>query len=263
MEVAQPLVSVLMTAYNRENYIGAAIESVLNSDYRFFELIIVDDCSKDNTVKLVEQYAQDNPQIKLYVNEKNLGDYPNRNKAASYANGKYIKYLDSDDVMYPHCLTVMIGAMEQFPEAGYGLSSIGDPFSPYPLCISPHQAYIEHFYGYGHFDRAPGSSIIKLEAFNAVGGFSGKRMIGDYELWMKMGMYYPLVKFQVDLYWARQHQSQESQSEYAKQYHALRKSVLSNAFNSKDCPLSVFEQEKILKKAFRKQFFNKILNKLH
>ena len=83
-----PLVSVLMTAYNREKYIAEAIESVLASTYTFFELIIVDDCSTDNTVLIAKSYQERDPRIKLFVNKQNLGDYPNRNVAASFASGE-------------------------------------------------------------------------------------------------------------------------------------------------------------------------------
>ncbi|MBN2662839.1 MAG: glycosyltransferase family 2 protein, partial [Bacteroidales bacterium] len=96
-----PFVSVLMTAYNREKYIAEAIESVIASTYQNWELIIVDDGSKDKTVEIAKQYEAKDPRIKVYINEKNLGDYPNRNKAASYAKGKYLKFVDADDLIYP------------------------------------------------------------------------------------------------------------------------------------------------------------------
>ncbi|HVG42676.1 MAG TPA: glycosyltransferase family A protein, partial [Chitinophagaceae bacterium] len=225
-ETAVPLVSVLMTAYNRENYIGDAIESALASTYKNLELLIVDDGSKDNTVSIAMNYAAKDPMVKVYVNEKNLGDYLNRNKAASYASGKYLKYLDSDDIMYPHCLEVMVSAMEKFPEAGLGLSAVSDPYKPYPVMLTPKEAYLEYFNGSSHFDRAPGSSIIKKEAFEKVGGFSGERMIGDYDLWLRLAREFPLVKLVPDLYWSRMHEGQEFQSSYAQeQYAALRKMV--------------------------------------
>lgn len=243
-----PLVSVLMTAYNREKYISAAIESVLNSTYTNLELIISDDCSADNTVNIAKAFSKKDARTQVFVNEQNLGDYPNRNKAASYAKGKYIKYLDSDDILYPHGLEVMVGAMEKFPSAGYGLSCSGDPKKPYPTCIEPHEAYMENFYGFKHFDRAPGSAIIKKDAFDKVGGFSGKRMIGDYELWFRLGRVYPLVKFPVDLYWSRQHPQQESGSGYATEYVQLRKQVLEEALGNPDCPLNGEEKKSVIKK---------------
>src|ERR1700753_1799917 len=112
--MTNPLVSVLMTAYNRAEYIGQAIESVLASTHANFELIIVDDGSKDDTLAAARSWAAKDNRIKVYLNEQNLGDYPNRNRAASYATGKYIKYLDSDDLLYPHCLQVMVHGMESY-----------------------------------------------------------------------------------------------------------------------------------------------------
>ena len=99
-----PTVSVLMTSYNHEQYIGAAIESVLASTFADFELIVVDDCSLDQTAALAHQYARTDRRIHVVTNDKNLGDYPNRNQAASYATGTYLKYLDADDLLYPHSL---------------------------------------------------------------------------------------------------------------------------------------------------------------
>jgi glycosyltransferase involved in cell wall biosynthesis len=251
-----PIISVLMTAYNQEKYISEAIESVLASTFKDFELIIVDDCSKDNTVEIARKYEELDSRIKVYINEDNLGDYPNRNKAASYAIGKYLKYLDSDDVIYPHSLTVMVNAMEQFPEAGFGLSAIGDVKFPYPKMINMKTAYLEHFGTYGHFDRAPGSAIISKKKFDMVGGFSGKRMIGDNELWFTLARYYPLVKLPRDLVWDRIHDSQESQTEYAKSYESLRKAVVYEALSHIDCPLDISEINSVRKNLKRRQFKN-------
>ena len=99
-----PIVSILTTVYNREKYLAACLDSVLASGYKDWELIIVDDVSSDASVAIAKSYEQKDARIKVYVNDKNLGDYPNRNKAASYAKGKYIKYLDADDIIYPHGL---------------------------------------------------------------------------------------------------------------------------------------------------------------
>ena len=244
-----PLVSVLMTAYNREKYIGEAIESVLSSTFINFELIIVDDCSTDNTISIAKKYQQSDNRVKVFANEKNLGDYKNRNVAASLAQGKYIKYLDSDDIMYPHCLQVMTGAMEKFPEAGFGLSARGDASKPYPIMLSPREIYLEHFNGYGHFERAPGSAIIKKEVFEKVNGFSGKRYIGDTELWLKLAQKCRMVKFPIDLYWSRMHTSSESVFEQQENIEKVRRELFSSFLNAPDCPIQKGEIKKtILKK---------------
>lgn len=154
MSQEQPLVSVLMTAYNREKYIAAAIESVLASTYSNFELIITDDQSKDHTAEIAKRYAEKDKRIKVFINEQNLGDYPNRNKAASYAQGKYLKYVDADDAIYPWGLQLLVQMMEQFPEAGWGLCSLEqDVQRPFPFQLSPIEAYRYHYSGPGLFTK--------------------------------------------------------------------------------------------------------------
>src|SRR5262249_48962391 len=149
-----------------EEYISEAIESVLANCYQNFELIVVDDRSKDRTVEIAKRYEKLDSRVKVFINDKNLGDYPNRNRAASFARGKYLKYLDSDNVMYRYGLASMVDCIERFPEAGFGLLSETDPKRPYPVCVSPADAYRENLFGkFNYFGRAPDSAIIKRKVF--------------------------------------------------------------------------------------------------
>lgn len=262
MQKNSPIVSVLMTSYNREKFIGAAIESVLSSTLQDFELIIVDDCSYDNTVEIARHYESFDSRIKIHVNEKNIGDYPNRNKAASYAKGKYLKYLDSDDIIYYYGLEVIIKYMEQFENAGFGLASVVSDEKPFPICISPEEIYLESFISkFDHFGRGPGSSIIKNETFKKLGGFSGKRMIGDTEFWLKCARYFPMVKFPFDLYWNRRHDSQESQSSYANlHYKKLRNEVYNEALSHPDCPLTKDQIREVRNAIWLRNLKNNMIN---
>ena len=210
-----PLVSVLMTAYNREKYIAEAIESVMASTYQNWELIIVDDRSKDRTVEIAKKYEAKDKRIKVYINEKNLGDYPNRNKAASYAKGKYLKYVDADDMIYPNGLEIMVKYMEQFPEAALGLSRPDNDLKPFPYILSPKESIKEHFEK-SLFTNAPTSTIIKKEAFDNIDGFSGTQYIGDTELWLKIGSKYPVLIFMRGLTWWRGHEDQQIKQEAEK-----------------------------------------------
>ena len=143
----QPIVSVLMTAFNREKYIGEAIESVLASSFTNFELIIVDDGSKDNTVTIANNYLSADNRIKLYVNKVNQGQFANRNIAASYANGKYLKYVDSDDYIYSYSLKMMVDAMETYPDAGLAFCLTHGPCKkPLPYILYPKEALRQHFF---------------------------------------------------------------------------------------------------------------------
>jgi glycosyltransferase involved in cell wall biosynthesis len=248
MITTKPLVSVLMTAYNREQYIGEAIESVLASTYENFELIIVDDHSADNTVSVAKKYAAANPKVKVYVNETNLGDYQNRNKAAAYANGKYLKYWDSDDVLYPHALSVMIDCMEKFPDAGFGLVKAHMPLfdQPYPLQLDhPFKVFCTER---SLLSNSPGSAIIKKELFDKVNGFSGKRYIGDNELWINCSFYSPLVIIPGFLGWDRTHAVQERNFDPVK-YEELRQGLFFAALENPLNQLTETEKKSIRKKA--------------
>ena len=248
MTIGIPVVSVLMTAYNRENYIAEAIESVLVSTLIDFELIIVDDCSNDNTVKIAEGYAAKDPRVKLFVNEKNLGDYPNRNKAASYATGKYLKYLDSDDIIYPASLEVFVRSMEQFPEAAVGITSnAGQEEKPFPFLLSPVDAYHYNFYKASLFDIGPSGLIFNTEKFRAIGGFSGKRYVGDTEINLKLAAKWPVVRIAGALIFWRQHEGQEFISgSRTTGYLELMLPMYQEAFNKPECPLAESKKSAII-----------------
>lgn len=263
-----PLVSVLMTAYNREKYIAEAIESVLASTFEDFELIIVDDCSKDRTVEIAKQYETD-PRVRVCLNEKNLGDYPNRNRAAELSRGKYLKYLDSDDMIYPHGLAIMVEAMELFPHAALGFSRPQINDRPYPLQVMPQDAYREHFLGDGLFGECPTVSIIHAAAFKELGGFSGRRYVGDTEMWFRLAARYPVVKLIQGLAWWRGHGEQEitagqvlSLSGYAKWSYL----TALEALESPDCPLPHREKDaaiQILKRRHSRYMLHTMVRKHH
>lgn len=91
------LISVIMPAYNAERTLAKAVDSVLSQTYQNIELIIVNDCSKDNTYKLMCAYADKDCRVKLINNEMNSGVSVTRHKAIEAARGKWIAFLDSDD----------------------------------------------------------------------------------------------------------------------------------------------------------------------
>lgn len=245
-----PLVSILMTAYNREQYIHEAIESVLKSTYQNWELIIVDDVSKDNTVAIARSYEAKDARIKVYVNEQNLGDYPNRNKAASYAKGKYLKYLDADDQLFPHGLEVIVDYMERFPEAGWGLMSLQqDTDRPFPFMLQPAEIYKRHYFYKPVFHKAPLSSIIRKEVFEAVNGFKNVRHYGDFEMWHRLAKHYPLVLIHDGIVFWRGHAGQEADKRKSKPWVGIEtvNAALENILDN-DCPLNAEEKARVIQK---------------
>ncbi len=248
-----PLVSVLMTAYNREQYIAAAITSVLASTYKNFEIIIVDDRSTDTTVQVARSFAEKDSRVKVFVNETNLGDYPNRNRAASHASGKYLKYVDADDLIYPHGLEILVDSMEKFPNVSWGLCSLQqDNKQIFPFTLSPKEAYEYHYLGPTLFNKAPLSSIIKRDFFNQVGGFRPIRMAGDHDMWHRLAQKNPVVLIQGGIVWYRIHSSQEM-SDYHK-YKNIYRGIVRNYLLDPDCPLDKQTINKVFKYHKRQAF---------
>ncbi|PYL14639.1 MAG: hypothetical protein DMF43_00720 [Verrucomicrobia bacterium] len=254
--MATPLVSVLMTAYNREKYIAEAIESVLASTFQDFELIIVDDCSRDHTVEIVRRYTSD-PRLQVHVNEKNLGDYPNRNRAASLAKGQYLKYVDSDDYIYPRGLQIMVEMFEPFTQAAVGFCSFAQVSErPYPFQLSPREAYQYSYFNRTHsiFSRASLSSIIRRDKFEAVGGFTGKRMVGDFEMWHILAARFPVVLLPDGIVWNREHPAQEMQDFRNRPSDAFTYNRISIDYLQRpECPLLPDERKRALKMIRRGQ----------
>ncbi len=246
-----PLISILTTLYNREKYIADCIESVLSSSFQDWEMIIVDDQSSDRSVEIAQQFASQDARIKVYVNEKNLGDYPNRNQAASYAKGKYLKYIDADDTIYPHGLEIMVSAMERNPEAVLGSQCVIREYKvPYPFLLQKETLFKEYFFGHNFFSSGPTGTIIRKDIFEKVGGYSGTRFVGDTELWTKMAFEGPVVFFQPALIWWRTHEDQETnhekkhEKELLSNKHQLFKDILSNPL----LPLKENQRGQIIKK---------------
>ncbi len=104
------LVSVIMPSYNTADYIADSIKSVISQTYQNWELIIVDDCSTDNTDDIVS-YFSDN-RIKYMKNKKNMGAAATRNRALREAKGEWIAFLDSDDLWLPNKLEKQINFMK-------------------------------------------------------------------------------------------------------------------------------------------------------
>jgi glycosyltransferase involved in cell wall biosynthesis len=111
MRQEQPLVSIIMPAYNAERHIAESIESVISQTYNNWELLITDDRSSDATQQIINEYAINDSRIKLFINEQNGGAGVARNNSIKQANGRFIAFLDADDQWLPEKLTTQISFM--------------------------------------------------------------------------------------------------------------------------------------------------------
>ena len=119
-----PRVSVVMTSYNREEFLLEAIDSILSQTFQDFEFIIVDDASSASTRSLLADYARRDKRIVLVFNQENMGNARSSNKGLKIAVGEYIARMDSDDISLPHRLERQVAFMDAHPQVGICGSSI-------------------------------------------------------------------------------------------------------------------------------------------
>ncbi len=245
--MTQPVLSVLMTAFNREQYIAEAIESVLASTFKNFELIIVDDNSTDNTAAIAKKYAAVEDRIVYYQNPANLGQFANRNKAASYAKGTYLKYLDSDDTIEPNGLELMVNAMEYYPAAGLGFChTIGKAQKNFPFIITSTDAFNTHFFNGGLLFTGPSGLIIKKQLFEHVKGFEEFGMPADNHLSLKLAAYAPVVAIEPSLFKWREHDGQVYNQNKENYFNILHNHNFIKDIITNHSPLSISKNKKIL-----------------
>lgn len=122
-QLTENLVSIITPVYNSEKYIGDTIKSVLEQRYQNWEMLIADDCSKDNTGNVVNQFSDS--RIKYFKLEKNSGAAIARNEALEKAKGKYIAFLDADDMWKSNKLKKQIDFMTE--------KNIGFSFTGYEI----------------------------------------------------------------------------------------------------------------------------------
>jgi glycosyltransferase involved in cell wall biosynthesis len=245
-----PLVSVLITVYNREKYLTAAIESALEQTFTGFELLIVDDASTDASFKIARRYETDS-RVKSFRNESNVGQFPNRARAIELSRGPLLKFVDSDDLLYPHSLAIMVEAMEAHPDAALALShSSPQDEQPYPWKLSSAQAWRKQFLDRGCLSCGPSSAILRREAFIKVGGFGPWGVLNDIDLWCRMAARWPVVLLPPGLAWWRRHEQQEFTKDNAAMTYLERGFALTLAtLSSPECPLDESERQVALRRA--------------
>ena len=114
-----PKISIITASYNKEKYISQTIDSILNQTYTNWELIIVDDCSSDNSVEIIKSYSKKDERIKLYVNDVNKGLSETIKIAICKISGDYIAFLESDDCWVNTYLEKKLKYFEKFPDVKF------------------------------------------------------------------------------------------------------------------------------------------------
>ncbi len=133
-----PIVSIIVPSFNKEKYISETIESVISQTYLNWEMLIVDDVSNDKTVEIISSYRLNDKRIHLHVNPENKGANYSRNFGLKQALGKYIIFLDADDLLSANCIEnssfdFCVFTMQIFKNKIGDLNDLWKPNSKQPL----------------------------------------------------------------------------------------------------------------------------------
>ena len=108
------LVSIITPSYNSAPFISETIESIINQSYPYWELLITDDCSSDNTIEIIQEFIKKDSRIKLFQLNQNSGAGICRNKSIENAQGRFIAFCDSDDCWMPKKLEKQLAFMIEY-----------------------------------------------------------------------------------------------------------------------------------------------------
>jgi glycosyltransferase involved in cell wall biosynthesis len=189
----RPKVSVIIPTYNHKKFISEAIQSVLDQTFRDFELIIIDDGSTDGTANVVNSFSDG--RIK-YVYQSNCGRSYARNRALNIASGRYITFLDSDDLYLPDKLQLQVDFLDTHPEFGmvytsaYCMDEAGILLNDSYMATVSGQIYKDIAFYVPVTITLP-TVMARREVFDKVGGFDEKmERFEDTDMWRRIAKEY-------------------------------------------------------------------------
>lgn len=193
MKNKEPKVSIIITTYNRGNFICEAIDSATKQSFDDFEIIIIDDASEDNTSEIVKKYIEGDKRIKYVKNTENIGKAKTYNKGLTLALGQYVAPLDSDDIwLDKDKLKKQVEFLEANPDyamLGGGIMHIDSQSKPlkkvlFPVYDSVIRNIILQFNPF-----AQSTLLFRKDVALECGGYSTEyKICDDYALWMKIGL---------------------------------------------------------------------------
>lgn len=202
MKHTPPLVSVIALCYNHARFVLECLESIRHQSYKNTELIIVDDCSRDNSVELIRNWIAENEVKCVFIaHGENKGICKSLNEALSHANGKYVMPIATDDVCLPDRLETHVRRMEALPEDVGVLYSdalqidedgnllAGTMRQSLQMPSSPPEGDVFLRLLEGNFIPAP-TTLIRRACFDKVGLFDERLCYEDWDMWLRIARHY-------------------------------------------------------------------------
>jgi glycosyltransferase involved in cell wall biosynthesis len=233
----KPLVSVGIPAFNGEKYLSEAIQSVLNQNYENFELIVVDDASQDQTLKIARSFKD--VRIRTFANSNRLGLVKNWNECLKNARGDFFCILGQDDVMEADNLREKVASMLETPSAGMVYSKVleidecGTDFRYFEQRnenvskVEKGRAFFERIFRENFVCSS--SVVIRRACLERIGGFDARLNFAcDWEMWMRISLHSDVIYSAAPLTRVRYHSLNESKR-YAG-YEGIRERWLARRF---------------------------------
>ena len=223
--INNPRITIITPVYNCVEYIEETIKSVLNQNYKNIEYIIVDGGSNDGTCKIIEKYLK---KINIFISEKDEGMYDALNKGFKMATGKYLAWLNADDLYFNNCISKTVELMEK--NNYQWINGISGtlikknlklrPLYYYPNIILKNRLMTPCLWGY-----IPQESIIFTKnLYSKVGGINRKlKYAGDFDLWSKFSINSELisVNIPIGIFRKRNNQMSENQKIYLREVNKI------------------------------------------
>lgn len=205
----QPKISVVMPVYNRQAYLDDAITSIVNQTYNDFEFIIVDDASTDKSLNIINFHSNTDERIFVLNNKNNLGIAKTRNIGIDAAEGKYIAFMDSDDISHPERFQRQVNYLDKHPEIGVlgtqcaYISENGRITSTHLAPLTP----IEIRWSLISKSTMINSSIMARSEIFKYHGFKHNDLVAgsDYELWARVSDKFQIANLPDVLLYVREH----------------------------------------------------------
>ncbi len=191
-----PQISIVIPVYNKAKYLKETIKSVLNQDFKDFELILIDDGSTDQSPDIIQSFSD--PRIRYYT-QKNQGVAVARNNGVKQAKTNLICFLDADDLWEPHHLETIWALYQQFPQAGFFATAYRIQYNQhqkdyvYPFSKSP--VLIQKYYRYdkGQALFFISNFAVKKEVFIKENGFKPEIHAEDTDFFIRLALKYPMA----------------------------------------------------------------------
>lgn len=204
-KLSHPIVSVVLPCYNGATMLPTAIESCINQSFKDWELIIVNDCSTDNTLEVALQYADIDNRIRVLDNETNLKLPASLNRGFSEARGMYYTWTSDDNIMHANMLQELSSFLDKHPECGLVASDY--------IVIDEHdnlkrKAELPDNLSFVlPLNNYLGCSFMyRKEVAKHVGDYRVDLfLVEDYEYWIRIAMQYPIARLNKILYSYREH----------------------------------------------------------